>query len=223
MINRQNYKVLALFFIIFVVFLTLPFSQRKEVAALSNSYSMTGGDEFDNAMWNNLAADFVWKEGDTMTGALNMGGFSVTDTAAPGAGDLDSAATVDYVNNAIVLPASNQYGTPMNMVCGQTQTGSTGWQDYSTVGIYTIVYTTDNGQSTGVPNFTAKPFYIVTLDGDDVSYTTGANAVYIPEPFWGGYMAGDELRQFRVYIRTGVSPSVAESRGWRIRWCGYGN
>ncbi|WP_241759419.1 S8 family peptidase [Pyxidicoccus parkwayensis] len=120
-----------------------------------------------------------------------------------------------YVRFPSITPAvANQLGwhlnwhaTPNNLrqstLCtGQTPYGSTGWQQYSTDGIYLDVNTAACG-------FASTPLYLTSLGGDAGNWTaSGATAIY-----------GATATGFRVYVNyPGITPAAANQYGWHLNW-----
>jgi len=196
----------------FLVFLLI-FNKNTVIALLGDYNTKNTGDSLTPSDWNYLDEDFLTKDsdGDTMDGNLSMGGNRITNLAASAAVNTDYIATVGFVNLITGSGATDKSGNPKKMICGSTISGATGWTDYPG-GIRTDVYTTDNGLAGGNPNFISAPLYIVSIEGTNVDYTVGANAIYLPTN-----------TSLRMYLRTGITPTEAENRGWVINWCGTGD
>lgn len=90
--------------------------------------------------------------------------------------------------------------------CGHTDTGGSGWSDYSTNGAVITVDTSGCG-------FTSAPMYFSSIGGGSAHWgVTGADAIYNPTS-----------TSFQVYVRGTVEPInavYASSRQWHIQWCG---
>jgi hypothetical protein len=96
----------------------------------------------------------------------------------------------------------------MNRIaCGSTAPGNTAWVVYSTEGIYVDVDTSSAG-------FTQTPWYFTSLGGASSHWLTrGVNAIYQPT-----------ATGFRVYVNfyAAITPAVANSNQWHIKWMGVG-
>lgn len=164
--------------------------------------------------WNNLVNDFLDKDGDSMSGPLDMAGNTVVNLPHPPSspGDMPNKLYVDNAAAAIGS-AYDRNGNPINTVCDSTD--GSGWHNYpptgTPIGVYIDVDTTDGG----IPNFTAPPVYILSLSTSAASTPAldGSSALYWPE-----------IDSFRVYIAApGADEVYAQTNNWRINWCGYGN
>ena len=225
--DKKNKIILYYFSFLFLLFITVslwvlvPWSWQNIALALNGNYDKDAGDTLLPADWNYLDEDFLMKEGDTMTGDLNMGGNSITGLAQPTVTDLDYAATVQYANAMAGAGAKDRNGNPLNIVCGSTGAGLTDWEN-DAGGVYVDIYTTDDGLVTGSPNFLSFPMYFTSLGGTvDHELVYGAWGIYnfsiVGHPVPDNY-------GFRIKLETLVyNESDAETRQWHINWCGIGN
>jgi hypothetical protein len=101
----------------------------------------------------------------------------------------------------------NWHAAPNNLrqptLCtGQTPQGATGWQQYSSEGIYLDVNTSGCG-------FGATPLYLTSIGGNGGHWaTSGATAIYYPS-----------ATGFRVYVRyPGITVAQANEWGWHLNW-----
>lgn len=178
--------------------------------AYTGNYSKSTGEQLTTTDWNNLPNDFLDKQnpsGDTMAGPLTLPG-------AP-----------TQPNHAVNLATLNDRlgGISGNRIyCGQTTPGSTAWQQWGTseVTIYVDVNTSAAG-------FTGEPIYLAAISGNGNHFMTlGTQSVY-----------NTTASGFTVYITKTttpsaalanlqvdtVTPSLANTWGWHIHWCGMGN
>lgn len=115
-INRLKLQIAATIFLLLLIisscfFVFSPVSLRQLAFALQGNYDRVSpaGDQLNMTDWNYLDEDFVWREGDTMTGSLNMGGNSITNLAHPPVGNND-ASTKQYVDTEIANAIAGMTG-----------------------------------------------------------------------------------------------------------------
>ncbi len=94
---------------------------------------------------------------------------------------------------------------------GSTTPG-TGWQIYTTDGIYIDV-------NTSSANFSSTPVYVASLRSNMISSqwkVDGVDGIYNATP-----------TGFRIYIRwwngTPMTPAMANQNGWSVDWIGVGS
>jgi hypothetical protein len=181
--------------------------------ALTGNYNRTTAqNELTRDDWNLLDEDFVAKSGDTMTGPLNMGNQRITNLAAP-------TANNDAVNLS-TLDSRFGSGGGKKIICGETPAGTTDWRQWGTSEV--TIYVDIN-----VVGFTSEPIYLAALSGAGNHFMTlGTQSVY-----------NTTATGFRIYITKTTTPStaltnlmvdtltptMANSWGWHIHWCGVGN
>jgi len=211
----KNFKIIALIILLFslliiYVFLFSPGFLNKAALALQGDYTnKVDGSAITATEWNYLDEDFLWKEGDTMGGDLNMGGNNITNVATPAATDLNHAATVGYVNSMGGASAKDKDGTPLKVVCDSTPPGATSWQN----DVPGVVYVDVNTTGLAGANFTSTPYYLTSIGGSISMWDQ-----------YGGNISFATATGFRLYIKMFVGDrDYAISNGWYVSWCGVGN
>jgi len=216
MFNKfKNFRIIALITLLFslliiYVFLFSPGLLNRAALALQGDYaSKVDGSAISATEWNYLDEDFLWKEGDTMGGDLNMGGNNITNVATPAATDVNYAATVGYVNSMGGASAQDRDGAPLKVVCDSTPQGATNWQN----DVPGVVYVDVNTTGLSGANFMFAPYYLTSIGGSGSIWDQ-----------YGGNITFATAIGFRLYIKMLVGDrNHAISNGWYVNWCGIGN
>ncbi len=146
----------------------------------------------ESSHWSTTGATSIY--------AADSNSFQVYLHYTPGAMTPDTANDWGWHINWLAV----RRGLRLPSLCsGRTTTGA-GWQQYSADTVLLGIDTTSCAM-TGVP------LYFASIYGDNIWRTTGASAIYAPNP-----------ESFTVYIRNSragsISPSYASSQAWRMAW-----
>ena len=104
-------------------------------------------------------------------------------------------------------------GSALQVVCGQTTQGATSWNQ--TTSVFDVVWVDIDTSVAGFSGAT-PPMYFTNLSGNTQLFRTfGATSVYTP--------TNNGFRVYIVYAPGTLTPADANTWGWHIKWCGFGN
>lgn len=221
--NLSELKLsLLLFFgfisVLIIVFLLLPFSWKNAAFALTDPlrYQKGDGDNLTSDDWNNLPNDFLDKDGDTMSGDLNMGTNRIMNLADPVEdGDAVNLSTLNAATGAGGAANISDGTNNLFVYCGRTLPGATNWIQ-GVLGKYVDI-------DISAANFTegSMPYIFTSIGGLGQEWISrGATSISATNPASLNNM--DDI--FRIYILddSGVPWDTFIARGWYINWCAYG-
>jgi hypothetical protein len=213
--NKNNFSNWVIILAVLILMAFLPLSFKQFASALTGNYSKSTGGQLTVTDWNNLPADFVARSGgatSAMQGNLDMGSTNrIVNLANPTADN--EAVNRGAMNTAIASALTNIGniknigGVNLKMVCGETTPAD--WTQYMTDVIRVDI-------DTHLAGFTSTPSYFTSINGTSGHWrTTGATSVYFPTS-----------TGFTIFIYdmnpSDITPAIALSWGWHIKWCGVG-
>jgi hypothetical protein len=213
--NKNNFNHWLIILAVLILMAFLPLSYMQFASALTGNYSKSTGGQLTVTDWNNLPADFVARSGgatSAMQGNLDMGSTNrIVNLANPTAdNEAVNRGSMNTAISAAVAGASNiknTAGANLKMVCGETT--PVDWTQYMVDVIRVDV-------NTSLAGFTSSPSYFTSINGTSGHWrTTGATSVYFPTS-----------TGFTIFIYdmnpSDITPAIALSWGWYIKWCGVG-